>query len=110
MPEGPLIKMKDKNGKVIICECLIEGNTWCKDPAFGVSSNGRLMCAKHNGNVGWHKVYPPEEGLIPSKSNLIGQSCERCGFGKLRLFEGDFGRFIGCDAYNENKCKYKIQA
>jgi len=39
----------------------------------------------------------------------LGKGCPRCGEGRLRLFEGRFGRFIGCDAFSVNKCRYKIQ-
>ena len=99
--------MKDKNGKVITCEeGRNEDGSWCKEPAFGVSNCGVPMCTKHNGKIGWHEVYPPEEVAV---DDLVGQPCKKCGVGKLRLFKGDFGRFIGCDAYSTNQCKYKVQ-
>lgn len=34
-------------------------------------------------------------------------TCPKCGIGKLILFNGKFGSFWGCNAFNQNGCKFK---
>lgn len=109
--EGNLVLKKGKYGQFIACDKYPECKTTFSMPAgaFKVTTKTCEQC-NHPMITIIKKGKRPQTTCIntncPSKKFEIkgeGETCDKCGKGKLVLRKGIYGTFLGCDQYP--KCK-----